>query len=252
MRVAIIGYGSMGQEVERVLRARGHEVAARIDPQAPGADARSVTEKTLAGVDAAIEFSHADAVLENARAYARLGVNAVVGTTGWYGKLEEMKAILKDGRIGLVYGSNFSIGAHLFFALVAAAAELCGPFPEYDILGWEVHHKRKKDSPSGTALSIAKIITSAHPRKKKVVTEKLDRAPAADELHFASVRGGEVPGIHTVLMDSVYDTIELTHSARSRGGLAVGAVRAAEWIQGKKGLFEVSDFIQDALGRRKP
>jgi 4-hydroxy-tetrahydrodipicolinate reductase len=252
MRVAIVGYGSMGQEVERVLRARGHEVAVRIDPQAPGADAKSPTEKTLAGVEAAIEFSHADAVLENARTYVRLGLNAVVGTTGWYGKLDEMKGIMKDARMGLVYGSNFSIGAHIFFALVAAAAELSGPFAEYDILGWEVHHKRKKDSPSGTALSIARIITTNHPRKKKVVTEKLDRAPAPDELHFASVRGGEVPGIHTVLMDSLYDTIELTHSARSRGGLAIGAVRAAEWIQGKKGLFEVSDFIQDALGRKEP
>jgi len=251
MRVSIIGYGGMGQEVERVLRARGHEVAGRIDPQQPGADAPALTQELARGVDAAIEFSHADAVLENARTYARLGLSAVVGTTGWYGKLEELKTVLKGAKIGFLYGSNFSIGAHLFFALVAAAAELCSPFPEYDILGWEVHHKRKKDSPSGTALSLAKIITSQHPRKKKVVTERLDRSPAPDELHFASVRGGEVPGIHTVLLDSIFDTIELTHSARSRGGLAVGAVRAAEWLQGKKGVFEVSDFIQDILGRKQ-
>ncbi len=242
----------MGQEVERVLRARGHEIAGRVDPKASGADAPSLTPEMARGVDAAIEFSHADAVLENARTYARLGLNAVVGTTGWYGKLEELKTILRDGKTAYLYGSNFSIGAHLFFALVAAAAELSNPFPEYDILGWEVHHKRKKDSPSGTALNLAKIITSAHSRKKKVVTEKLDRAPAPEELHFASVRGGEVPGIHTVLLDSVFDTIELTHSARSRGGLAMGAVRAAEWIQGRKGLFEVSDFIQESLGRKQP
>ncbi|MGO9411908.1 MAG: 4-hydroxy-tetrahydrodipicolinate reductase [Spirochaetia bacterium] len=252
MRVAIIGYGGMGQEVERVLRARDHEVVARIDPQAPGADAKHLTEETARKLDAVIEFSHAEAVLENARSYARFGVNAVVGTTGWYGKLDELKTILKDQPIGFVYGSNFSIGAHMFFALVAAAVELSNPFAEYDILGWEVHHKRKKDSPSGTALSIAKIITSVHARKKKVVTERLDRAPGQDELHFASVRGGEVPGIHTVLLDSTFDTIELTHSARSRGGLALGAVRAAEWIQGKKGLYEVSDFIQEILGGKKP
>jgi len=252
MNVAIVGYGGMGLEVERVLRARGHEVAARIDPAAPGADARSLTEEIARGVDAAIEFSLADAVLENARVYARLGVNAVVGTTGWYGKLDQMKSIVTDGGIGLVYGSNFSIGAHIFFALVAAATELSNPFAEYDILGWEVHHKRKKDSPSGTALSIAKIITAGHARKKKVVTEKLDRAPGPEELHFASVRGGDVPGIHTVLLDSAFDTIELTHSARNRGGMAAGAVRAAEWVQGKKGLFEAADFIQDVLGRKKP
>jgi len=242
----------MGQEVERVLRARGHEIAARIDPQAPGADAPTLTEETARTLDVAIEFSQADAVLENARAYVRFGVNAVVGTTGWYGKLDELKSILSTGRIGLVYGSNFSIGAHLFFALVAAATELSNPFPEYDILGWEIHHKRKKDSPSGTALSLAKIITSTHARKKKIVTDKLDRAPGPEELHFASVRGGDIPGVHTVLLDSQFDTIELTHSARSRGGLAVGAVQAAEWIQGKKGLFEVTDFVQDILGRKKP
>ena len=251
MRVAIIGYGGMGQEVERVLRSRGHEIAVRIDPKQDGADAPSLTEELARGVDAAIEFSHAEAVLENARMYARFGVNAVVGTTGWYGKLDELKSIVSGGKTGFLYGSNFSIGAHLFFALVAAAAELSNPFPEYDILGWEVHHRRKKDSPSGTALSLAKIITSTHARKKKVVTDKLERAPGPEELHFASVRGGDVPGIHTVLLDSPFDTIELTHSARNRVGLAVGAVRAAEWIQGKKGLFEVTDFIQDIFGRKK-
>jgi 4-hydroxy-tetrahydrodipicolinate reductase len=242
----------MGHEVEHVLRSRGHQITARIDPQQPGADALSLTEETAREADVAIDFSQADAVLENVRMYARFGLSAVVGTTGWYGKLEELKAILSGSTIGLLYGSNFSIGAHLFFALVAAAVELSNPFPEYDILGWEVHHKRKKDSPSGTALSLAKIITSTHARKKKVITEKLDRAPGPDELHFASVRGGDVPGIHTVLLDSTFDTIELTHSARSRGGFAAGAVHAAQWIQGKKGLFEVSDFIQDILGRKLP
>lgn len=251
MRVAIVGYGGMGQEVERALRARGHEIAVRVDPVAPGADARSLAEVAAGGVDVAIEFSHAEAVLENAQTYNRLGLNAVVGTTGWYGKLAELTEIITSGKTAYLYGSNFSIGAHLFFALVAAAAELSNPFPEYDILGWEVHHKRKKDSPSGTALSLAKIITSAHARKKKVVTEKLDRAPGPDELHFASVRGGDVPGIHTVLLDSAFDTIELTHSARNRGGLALGAVHAAEWIPGKKGVFEVSDFIRETLGRKQ-
>jgi len=242
----------MGREVERVLRDRGHEVAARIDPQAPGADALSLTREIAERSDVAIEFSNAEGVLENARAYVGFGLSAVVGTTGWYGKLEELKKVLAGGKIGYLYGSNFSVGAHLFFALVAAAAELVSPSAEYDLLGWEVHHKRKKDSPSGTALTISKIITSTHARKKKVVTEKLDRAPAADELHFASVRGGEVPGIHTVLLDSAFDTIELTHSARSRGGLALGGVRAAEWLAGKKGLFEVGDFMKEILGRRQP
>jgi 4-hydroxy-tetrahydrodipicolinate reductase len=250
MQVAIVGYGSMGREVEKVLSARGHEVSARVDPAAPEADAKALTEAIAGRSDIAIEFSHPTAALDNARAYARLGTSAVVGTTGWYAKLEELTGVVRGSKIGYLYGSNFSIGAHLFFALVAAATDLVNPCPEYDVLGWEVHHKRKKDSPSGTALAIAKIITSKSTRKKKIVTERLDRAPEADELHFASVRGGEVPGTHTVLLDSLFDTIEITHRARSRGGMALGAVRAAEWLAGKKGLYEVSDFIQDMLQRR--
>jgi 4-hydroxy-tetrahydrodipicolinate reductase len=247
MRVAIIGYGGMGHEVEKVLAERGHEVACRIDPVLKGADARALTAELAATADVAIEFSFADAVVENARSCARFGLSAVCGTTGWTAKLEEVRAIVASSKIGYLYGSNFSVGAHLFFALAAAAAELSNPCPEYDIMGWEVHHRRKKDSPSGTALSVAKIITGTHARKKKVVTDKLDRAPAADELHFASVRGGEVPGTHTILLDSAFDTIELTHRARSRGGFALGAVRAAEWLSGRTGLFAVEDFIKELL-----
>ena len=234
MRVAIIGYGGMGREVEKVLRERGHAVSARVDPSNADADARSLTEEVARKSDMAIEFSQPDAVLDNARAYARLGLSAVSGTTGWYGRLDELTRVVLASKIGYLYGSNFSIGAHLFFALVAAAADLANPCPEYDILGWEVHHKRKKDSPSGTALTLAKIITGRNERKKKVVTERLDRPPAADELHFASVRGGDVPGTHTVLLDSAFDTIELTHRARTRGGMALGAVRAAGWLGGKR------------------
>jgi 4-hydroxy-tetrahydrodipicolinate reductase len=249
MRIAINGYGSMGKEVEKALLLRGHTVAARIDPVQP-ADAKSLTKEIASAADVAIEFSTPDSALANAELYARFGLSAVVGTTGWHGKLEEMKTILAKSRIGFLYGSNFSVGAHMYFALVAAAAELACSSPEYDILGYEIHHKRKKDSPSGTALSIAKIITSQHDRQKKLVTEKLDRAIGKDELHFASVRGGEFPGTHTVLLDSLFDTIELTHTARSRGGFALGSVRAAEWLSGKKGIFEVGDFIRDILGRK--
>jgi 4-hydroxy-tetrahydrodipicolinate reductase len=251
MRVAIIGYGSMGREVEKVLRDRGHEVSARVDPLQAGVEAKTLTEEIARRSDMAIEFSHADAVLSNAREYARFGLSAVSGTTGWYARLDELKKIVDDSKIGYLYGSNFSIGAHLFFALVAAASDLANSCPEYDIMGWEVHHKRKKDSPSGTALTLARIITGQSDRKKKVVTERLDRAPAPDELHFASVRGGEIPGTHTVLFDSASDTIELTHRARGRGGFALGAVRAAEWLAGKKGVFEVNDFIAGLLQRRQ-
>jgi 4-hydroxy-tetrahydrodipicolinate reductase len=250
MRVVIVGYGGMGLEVERILLQRGHEVAARVDPSQPGADAVSLS-RLETKADAAIEFSTPDSVLANAEIYARLGMSAVVGTTGWFARLKDLEVLLKGSSIGYIYGSNFSIGAHIYFALVAAASELASPSPEYDILGYEVHHKRKKDSPSGTALSIAKIIMANHAGKKELVTDRLDRAVRGEELHFASVRGGEFPGTHTVLVDSLFDTIELTHRARSRGGFALGAVRAAEWLAGRRGLFEVGDFIGDILGRRE-
>jgi len=239
----------MGKEVEKALLQRGHAVAARIDPAQP-ADSKILTKEIAASSDIAIEFSAPDAALANAENYARFGLSAVVGTTGWYSRLDDMKKILSTSGIGYLYGSNFSIGAHIYFALVAAAAELAATSPEYDVLGYEIHHKRKKDSPSGTALSIAKIIMAAHARKKALVTEKLDRAVKEDELHFASVRGGEFPGTHTVLVDSAFDTIELTHTARSRGGFALGAVRAAEWLADRKGIFEVGEFIRDILGRK--
>jgi 4-hydroxy-tetrahydrodipicolinate reductase len=247
MRVAIIGYGGMGREVEKVLVERGHEVTGRIDPTQKSADAPALTEKIAQASEVAIEFSHADAVIPNAASYARFGLSAVSGTTGWFTRVPEVKEIVEKAGIGYLYGSNFSIGAHIFFALVAAATELSNSAPEYDIMGWEVHHKRKKDSPSGTALTLARIVTGKSARKKTIVTDKLDRAPAPEELHFASVRGGEVPGTHTVLLDSAFDTIELTHRARSRGGFALGAVRAAEWLVGRKGLFEVNDFIAEIL-----
>jgi 4-hydroxy-tetrahydrodipicolinate reductase len=247
MNVAIVGYGGMGREVEKVLKDRGHQVSARIDPAEAGADAKELTEGIARDSDVAIEFSHAGAVLENARAYARRGLSAVVGTTGWMAQLDDLKKLLEGTKIGYLYGSNFSIGAHLFFALAAAATELSNPCPEYDLMAWEAHHKRKKDSPSGTALTLGRIVTAKSARKTKVVTERLDRAPAPDELHIASVRGGDEPGTHTLVLDSSFDTIEITHRARSRGGFALGAVRAAEWLAGRKGLFEVNDFIREML-----
>jgi 4-hydroxy-tetrahydrodipicolinate reductase len=240
----------MGREVERVLAERGHSVAARVDAAAGRGDAVALTPDIAATADIAIEFSTADAVVANARLYAGLGLSAVVGTTGWHARLDEVAGIVAGSSIGYLHGSNFSLGAHLFLALVGRAAHLIEALPEYDILSWEVHHRRKKDSPSGTALSMGKVITDNSSRKKRIVTERLDRPIAADELHVASVRGGEVPGIHTVLLDSIFDTVEITHSARSRGGFALGAVRAAEWLAGRKGIFTVDDFIGDLLGRK--
>ncbi len=247
MKVLIVGYGRMGREVEKILLERNHEIVGKIDiVQNPGVSPE-LTEELASTAEVAIEFSTAGAVLANAKTYVKYSLNAVVGTTGWYSEVERLKEILKGGEIGYIYGSNFSIGAQLFFKIVGYASKLFEPFSQYDIMGYELHHKRKKDSPSGTAISLANIILNNNRRKKKIVTEKLDRAIAEDELHFASVRGGEIPGIHSVLIDSLADTVTLTHSARSRAGFALGAVLAAEWIVNRKGLFTVEDFINSTI-----
>ena len=244
MNVLIVGYGNMGREVEHVLKQRGHTVSARIDPVDPEADRRQIDEETATASDVAIEFSLPDAVVANADRYAQYGLNAVVGTTGWSKQLDSVKAILSEKPIGLVHGSNFSVGAQVFLRIVAFATRLVDALPEYDILAYEIHHKRKKDSPSGTALTLADTVLENSTRKGRIVTERLDRQREDDELHLASVRGGQIPGIHTVLVDSLADTVELTHRARTRGGFALGAVMAGEWIRQKKGLYTVSDFIE--------
>jgi 4-hydroxy-tetrahydrodipicolinate reductase len=245
MNILIIGYGQMGKNVETICKARHHQVVARIDPQ--GGDADTIRPDLAKAADVAIEFALPAAAPNNAALYCQYGLSAVVGTTGWYDHVETVKAQVLKTSIGYLYGSNFSIGAHLLFKLVAYASRLINPVPEYDIFAYELHHNKKKDSPSGTALTIARHILDNNQHKDTLVTDKLDRAIQKNELHFASVRGGSVPGIHKVILDSEADTIELSHSARSRGGFALGAVLAAEWLKGKRGFFTVEQFINEVL-----
>jgi 4-hydroxy-tetrahydrodipicolinate reductase len=247
MKAIILGYGKMGKEVEAVLREKKHEITARIDSIIDEADARTLTQELASKADVVIEFALADSIEERVSLYARYAIPAVIATTGWNNRLAQIKAIVEKSSIGVVYGSNFSLGMNIYFQLIKAAAQLINRFSEYDILAYEIHHKRKKDSPSGTAKSIGSLILEEHSQKQSLVDYKLDRAIKAEELHFASVRGGYSPGRHTVLFDSAADTIELTHSARNRSGMAAGAVLAAEWIIDKKGFFEFKDIFHKML-----
>jgi len=244
MDVLIVGYGNMGKEIERILTDRKHTVIARIDPAADDADAAKLSPETAKDADTAIEFSLASGVYENAAFYAQNGIRAVVGTTGWNDRLDEVEALFETGG-SFIHGSNFSIGAHLFFNLVERAAALISDLPSYDIMMFEMHHKNKKDSPSGTALVTADRILKASKIKKRIVTEKLDRKPEPDELHIGSVRGGAEPGRHSVILDSIADSLEISHRARSRAGFALGAVLAAEWLQNKEGFYTVENFLSD-------
>lgn len=235
----------MGREVETICTQRGHTIISKIDPVS--GEVGSLAKELADKADVAVEFAVPESAFDNCTLYTKFGLKAVVGTTGWYKRIHEFKTLVEQSGIGYLYGSNFSIGAHLFFRIVARAAQCINPFPEYDIMGFESHHKRKKDSPSGTALSIANIIIENSSRKDTILTDKCDRIIKENELHFASLRGGNIPGIHKVIMDSEADTIEISHSARNRSGMALGAILAAEWVQDKKGFFTVDDFISECL-----
>jgi len=247
LKIGIVGYGRMGKEVEAVLASRGHTVAFRCDP-GPGADITVLNKTVLSNIDGVIEFSLASGVVANAGFYAAAGIPAVVGTTGWEGSRNKVQEIVESSGIGYLYGSNFAVGAHLFFRLAAHAASMIRDIPEYDIMIHEFHHKNKADSPSGTALTTAEHVLRNLPRKTTVQTNSLDRPIRSEELHVTSTRGGSIPGIHTVLLDSLADSIEITHSARSRQGLATGSVLAFEWLLGKKGFINVEQFMSDLLG----
>ena len=247
MDIAIIGYGKMGQIVGRIAKDRGINVKAIIDPHSADADFSEINEESLEGVDVCIEFSLPEAALGNVKKIAALKKNLVLATTGWYDKLDEVKKIVKKSGIGFMYASNFSIGVNAFFRIVAEAAKVMNNLEEYDVMGYEMHHNRKKDSPSGTAKSISEILLENIKRKDKLVEDKLDRKIEDNELHFASVRGGDIPGTHSVVFDSSADTIELKHTARTRDGFALGSVMAAEWLKGKKGFFSIDDMMKEII-----
>lgn len=256
MKLALVGYGKMGHMLAQAALKRGHEVVCTVDPFAP--DATCVTKDPAAmaeavrasGAEGVIEFSHPSAVLGNLQALIPTGIPVVVGTTGWLDKIDGIRAQVAQNRSALLYSANFSVGVNLFFRMVSEAARVMAAFEEYDAAVFEAHHNQKADSPSGTGLELARRIMDNLPRKTKLFTDAFDRKPEPEELHLASMRLGTVPGTHTVYFDSAADTIELTHTARSREGFALGAVRALEWLAEagpdkgpKKGVFTMDDVF---------
>jgi 4-hydroxy-tetrahydrodipicolinate reductase len=247
MKIVLLGHGNMGREVKGLINeSRNHQIVA-INLQRVGDEIDEVVVKTA---DVVIDFTSPQIVLENIKRVAAIGTNMVVGTTGWYENLDEVEKIVKKSGIGLIYAQNFSVGANMFFQVVAHAAKLMSRFGNYDVYGFEVHHVGKKDSPSGTALRLAKEIMMNFPQKNVVQTEKLDRQINSEELHFASIRGGRNPGFHQVVFDSSADSITLSHAAHNRRGFAEGALLAAEFILDKKGLFTIDDVFKNEGGEK--
>ncbi|MDR2658514.1 MAG: 4-hydroxy-tetrahydrodipicolinate reductase [Spirochaetaceae bacterium] len=262
MKIILVGYGKMGRLIEKRAVEKGHEIAAVIDPgvenKLSGQGARvfkSVDafekEEKERGTPAeciAIDFSHPASVERNIRDFAERRIPLVVGTTGWYDKLEELSGLVKSKHSSLLWASNFSLGVNIFYKIASYCAAIFDNYGEYDVAGYEIHHKQKADSPSGTAKTIGGIMLKNMKRKNKLVWDKLDRPPEADEIHFASLRSGAEPGVHGLIFDSAVDSIEIKHTARNREGLVYGAILAAEWLEkttrsGKYGVFTMEDVL---------
>ncbi len=230
MKIALIGYGKMGKTIEQVALSLGYSIVTRLS-------SNQWENMSLQEADVCLEFTRPDCVLENVKRIAKLKKQMIIGTTGWYDQIEEVRSIIEEYQIGVLYSPNFSIGIQLMLEILSDASRIMSAFKEYDVAGIEYHHHRKRDHPSGTALEIGKIIEENIPHVKK--------------LHFSSVRCGSIPGMHTVLFDSPFDTITLTHEARNREGFARGAIQAAIWLQGKKGLYTLKDCMREMIQKSR-
>lgn len=261
MKLALIGYGKMGHIIEEIAISRGHQIVCTIDIN----NLEDFESEAFRSADVAIEFTTPKTTRGNMAKCFAAGIPVVVGSTGWYGELPEVKAEVEKANGSLFWASNFSIGVNVFVAMQKYIAKIMNSYPQYDVTLEETHHIHKLDSPSGTAITIADAITDNLERKQtwketaaiwqhenqnvdvernaEVGTQFLSHKD--DELEVIAYRRGEVPGIHTVTYDSEVDTITMTHSAKSRRGFALGAVVAAEWMSdGKKGVYTMIDLMK--------
>lgn len=227
MNLAIVGYGKMGKLIERLAPEYGFTVKLTLD-EFNNAAFEGMTPANFKGIDVAVEFSTPAVALENIERLAALGVNTVVGTTGWTEQINRAKAAVEKHGAGLVWSPNYSIGVNVFFRLVSQAARLLSDENEYGAWAWEIHHSAKKDAPSGTLVKLV---------------EEMKKAGFTRPVDIASNRAGAHPGTHEIGFDSAADTITLRHSARGREGFARGALKAAQWVAGKKGFFEFSQVL---------
>ena len=233
-RLALVGHGRMGKLVEQLAPEHGFEVALRLDGSS-NAGGSGITAESLQGMDVAIDFSNAAAVPENAERIAALGIPLVVGTTGWTSELPRVREAVERHGAGLLYGANFSVGVQVFYRLAEEAARLLARETAYDAWAYEIHHKMKKDAPSGTLFQILKVMEGAGYGRK---------------IDVSSNRAGAIPGTHVVGFDSEADTILLEHRARNRAGFAHGALRAARWMIGRRGFYEFSQVWEEIVAEK--
>ncbi len=231
MKIALVGYGKMGQAIEIIAQNKGHEITARLK--------ETPTKENLNDAQVVIEFSQPEAAFENISAALALGVPVISGTTGWLDRLEEAQALALKNNTAFLYGSNFSLGVNLFFALNEQLSKLMSRFNEYRVQMEEIHHTHKKDAPSGTAISLAEGVIANHSEYESWKLHETEK----EQIGIYALREDEVPGTHSVYYRSDVDEIEIKHTAHSRSGFALGAVLAAEWIADKKGVFSMKDVL---------
>ncbi len=236
MKIALLGYGKMGKEIEKIALERGHEIILRIDVESDWTKAKSL----LASADVAIEFSTPKSTIQNIFHSFDVNVPVVVGTTGWMEQLDHVKQVCEKNGQTLFYASNFSIGVNIFFEINNKLALMMKKQDGYNVKMEEIHHTEKLDSPSGTAIKLAEGIIEKYDRKKSWVNNATDEEGV---LGIVSKRIDKVPGTHTVTWSSDIDEIELKHNAHNRKGFALGAVMAAEWVRDKRGVFTMHDML---------
>ena len=237
MKIALIGYGKMGHEIEKIARERGHEIVCIIDIN----QEEKFGSPEFKSADVAIEFTSPESAVENYRQAFTAGVPVVSGTTGWLAHLDEIKEACEKNGKTFFYASNFSLGVNIFFALNNYLAGLMNNYPDYEVRMEETHHIHKLDAPSGTAITLAEGILALIDKKERWALG--NDATDEDTLRVDAFREGEVPGIHSVIYESDADTIRITHDAKNRKGFALGAVLSAEFTKGKKGFLTMQDLL---------
>ncbi len=235
MNIALIGYGKMGKTIEQIATERGHNIVLKIS----SANQADLTAENLKKADAVIEMTQPEAAKSNVLLCLQAGVPVTSGTTGWNYDIPQAEQAAKDNNTAFLYASNYSVGVNIFFEVNKLLAKLMAQQPSYDVHMKEVHHTQKKDSPSGTALTLARQVMEQVTRK----TQWSEEEQGENILHITALREEGVPGTHTVTYTSAIDDIEITHTAHNRNGFALGAVLAAEFIAGKQGVFSMKDVL---------
>ena len=234
MKIALIGYGKMGKLLHSLCLENGYEVVSIIDSDSDKYP-KNIDKESLNGAEVALEFTQPEGVVERISQLAKCGVNVIVGTSGWYDRLAEVEAIALENKVGIMYSANFSIGMNVFFQAVDYMSKLMASMEKYDLYAYEEHHNMKKDKPSGTANYITSMI-------------KKNDDSIAPEFKFEAIRAGKKPGTHVIGYDGDYDFIELKHLARDRSAFVSGAVKSAQWINGKTGFYNFSNYFKEIFG----